>query len=161
MEIVKYPNDILNKLLEPVLNFNSDLHGILDEMYRTMLRANGVGLAANQVGLDMSMFLMKTKAGELIEVINPFVVGFSEEKANLREGCLSAPNEFDTVDERANEVEIEFQDRNGVATRRKFTGIDAVCVQHEYDHVNGVFFFSKLKLNRQRRRALERKWGKI
>lgn len=140
MEIVKYPNDILNRACSVVMEFNADLHGILDAMYQTMERARGVGLAANQVGLDMSMFIMKTKAGERIEVINPFIVGFSEEKANLREGCLSAPNEFDTVEERWQEVEIEFQDRNGVAQRRKFSGIDSVCVQHEYDHINGIFF---------------------
>jgi peptide deformylase len=161
MEIVKYPNDILNKACSVVLEFTPALHQILDDMYQTMVRHRGVGLAANQVGLDMSMFIMKTKAGELIEVINPFIVGFSEEKANLTEGCLSAPNEFDVVEERHKEVEIEFQDRNGVAQRRKFSGIDSVCVQHEYDHINGIFFFSKLKLNRQRRRQLERKWGKI
>jgi peptide deformylase len=161
VEIVKYPNKILSKACSVVLDFNTDLHGILDEMFITMERARGVGLAANQVGLDMSMFVMKTKDGERVEVINPFIVGFSEQKANITEGCLSAPNEFDVVAERAMEVEIEFQDRSGVAHRRKFVGRDAVCVQHEYDHLMGVFFFSKLKLNRQRRRALEKKWGKL
>lgn len=161
MEIVKYPNDILTKPCSVVLEFTPELHQILDDMYQTMVRARGVGLAANQVGLDLSMFIMKTKAGDLIEAINPFIVGFSQEKANLREGCLSAPNEFDTVEERCNEVELKYQDRNGIAHRKTFSGIDAVCVQHEYDHINGIFFFSKLKLNRQKRRQLERKWGKI
>lgn len=157
MEIVKYPNDILNKVLSPVVTFDDQLHQQLDAMYSTMLRVNGIGLAANQVGLNTSMFVMRTKRGQKFEVINPQILHKSDAKALLSEGCLSAPDIFDIVEERSDGVEVTFQDRNGIEQREVFTGIDAVCFQHEYDHLLGVFFFSKLKLSRQVRRALTRK----
>ena len=162
MEIVKYPNPILNKKCSKVTEFDQDLHLELFNMIDVMNRSKGIGLAANQVGLDKAMFVMISQEhGTLIEAINPELIHLTEDKANLSEGCLSASGEFDIVQERVNIVSMKYQDKNGEQKEITLTGIDAVCAQHEYDHLQGIFFFSKLDLTRQRRRALERKWGKI
>lgn len=161
MVIVKYPNPILNKKCSKVLVFDEYLHGTLDEMFVVMKNSKGIGLAANQVGLDQAMFIMLTSDGTLVEAVNPELIHLTDVKANLTEGCLSASGEFDIVQERVNIVCMKFQDRNGEHKEITLTGLDAVCAQHEYDHLQGIFFFSKLELTRQRRRALERKWGKL
>lgn len=159
MEILKFPNPKLLTKCEQVTVFGTELKTILDNMWETMLANYGVGLAANQVGLSYNMFVMEGPEEEKIYLVNPTVKSKSQAPANLREGCLSAPGEFLVRPDRSVWVEIEFQDAEGKAARRVFKGINAVCVQHEMEHLEGKGFMTSTSLNKTKRIELAKKWG--
>jgi peptide deformylase len=149
MELVKFPNNILTKPTKKVAAFDEALHKELDTMLEIMNANNGMGLAANQVGLTKSMFIMKDKQGNIIEFVNPKIV---ERAGNqmLSEGCLSAPGVSLTIP-RSEQIYVEAYTRNGEQFQIVATGMESVCIQHEFDHLQGIFFLSKA--NRQQRRA--------
>ena len=105
----------------------------------TMQKYNGIGLSANQCGIQERMFVM----GDFV-CINPKIVSHSAEVERIREGCLSYPGLFVTV-ERYKTVDVEFYDENGKLQRHHFEGVTAQCFQHELDHMNGVTFTSRVK----------------
>lgn len=155
MEIVKYPNDILKQVCEPVTEFGEQLHKALDEM-KTIMEANaGMGLAANQVGIAKRFFIMKDLKGKIHEFINPKIVSSDGHQA-LEEGCLSLPGQFTTVDRPA-QITVEAQDRNGEPFKIGAIELEAVCISHEIDHLDGIFYIEKL--SRQQRRAILRAAG--
>lgn len=161
MQIIQWPHPFLSEVCNEVDNFNSELHQILDDMLKVLKATKGIGLAANQVSVLFRIFIMTPKLedgslGDVIEFINPEIIEASSEKAGLNEGCLSAPNIYAPVQERSEQVTVRAKDRNGNEFTQTFTGINAVCVQHEIDHLDGIFFFSKL--NRQNRRQAQRAW---
>ncbi len=157
-ELLYYPNPILSEKCEDVVDFNEDLHYLLDEMAKVMVKSNGMGLSANQIGELKNVFIMQELSGKIIEFINPIMLEKSEEKAMIREGCLSSPNVFETVAERSDDVSIRAQDRTGNFFTINAHGIEAVCCQHEMDHLSGIFWFDRFP--RQPKRALIRKWDK-
>lgn len=120
-------------------------------MHRTMISANGIGLAANQVNVDIRMFVMNNDAKTFI---NPKIVEFSEEEQVMEEGCLSFPNLFFTV-MRPKTIVVSWLDEQLKEKVDKFTGIWAQCIQHEIEHLDGILFVdhaSKFKLGRARER---------
>lgn len=152
MKIVQYPNPILITPTEPVTEFNQELAITLGSMIELMKEANGIGLAAPQVGISKSFFVMKDNNGNNLYIINPKIIeteGFS----NMQEGCLSLPGIYLQVPNRADIVIAEFQNETGEWFKGVFTGLEALCFQHEYDHLQGIFFISKVSRN-QRRAAL-------
>lgn len=155
MEIIKYPNDILQKVCEPVIEFGEQLHKTLDQMREVMIANNGMGLAANQVGIAKRFFIMKDLKGNIHEFINPKIVA-TDGIQNLEEGCLSLPGQFTALDRPA-QVTVEAQDRNGETFKIGAIGIEAVCICHEYDHLDGLFYIDRL--SRQQRRAILRQAG--
>lgn len=155
MEIVKYPNDILKQVCEPVTEFGEQLHKTLDEM-KTIMEANqGMGLAANQVGITKRFFIMKDLKGKVHEFINPKIVSSDGIQA-LEEGCLSLPGQFTTVSRPA-QITVEAQDRNGETFKIGAIALEAVCISHEIDHLDGIFYIEKI--SRQQRRAILRAAG--
>lgn len=152
LHTVKYPDPILTTPCQPYLfmmNFN--LAGLLDEMAKHMEAEKGIGLAANQVNVPYRIFIMLDQKGKLWEFINPRITerdGFQQ----INEGCLSAPGAFVSVP-RAQNVTVVAQDRNGEEFTVVCYDIEAVCVQHELDHLDGVFYLDKTSRN-QRRAAL-------
>lgn len=153
LTIVKYPNPVLKQTCEPVTEFSSELHAQLDEMLPLMKANNGMGLAANQVGITKRFFIMLDKKGQLHEFINPVLVeGEPVAGAQINEGCLSAPGVFVQVP-RLSVVTVRAQNRHGEEFTVVAEGVEAVCVQHELDHLNGEFFLEKTSRN-QRRLAL-------
>lgn len=158
MKLKFYPDEYLKKVCKKVEVFDAALHKELDEMKKIMVQFKGMGISANQVGLDKRMFLIETK-NELLECINP-VIENKKGKANLEEGCLSSPGIFAKIPSRSYELEIIFQNRYGCILKKKLSGIYAVCAEHEMDHLNGIFWFDRLEI-RQQRREIERKWKKI
>lgn len=137
----------LYKRCRPVTEFNSRLHQLLDDMAETLEQANGVGLAAPQVGiLRRAVIVIETNVPEgedeyVIELINPEIIESSGEQ-NGPEGCLSVPGEFGLV-KRPMNVKVRAQNRFGEWFEVEGTGLTARCFCHELDHLEGIVFTSK------------------
>jgi peptide deformylase len=147
--IVKVPNKVLTTPAKPIKKFDTKLHKLICDMKDTLGAARdpeGVGLAATQIGIGMSVFIMKpTKSASFTVCINPHILS-SEGTAEIKkkkeprlEGCLSIDNIWSSV-ARTNKVELAYQDEKGVQHHKTFTKFPAVIVQHEVDHLNGVLF---------------------
>ena len=158
MKILQFPHPKLLKSCEEVTIFDEYLKEALDDMWRTMLAAGGQGLAANQVGILKDMVVMKGPEGRL-NLVNPYISMKSEVPANLKEGCLSAFNEFLIVPGRAEWVQVKYQDENGDHKSILLKGIYAVCAQHELDHLDGKSFMEHPSLPAATRKALASRWG--
>lgn len=159
MEILTFPHPSLFTKCQPVTVFGPELKTLLDNMLLTMVANNGVGLAANQVGLTFNMFVMSSIDEEYICLVNPKILSKSIAPANLREGCLSAPGEYFIRSDRASWVEVGFQDETGAEKRRVFRGIQAVCVEHEMEHLEGKGFMQSTSIPKAKRLELSKKWG--
>ena len=124
-----------------------------------MISHNGMGLAANQVGVRYRLFVMADMNGKYLSVVNPIIISRSSVPANLKEGCLSAPGEILTLSERASWVQVKFQDETGKSQTRVFKDIYAVCVQHEMDHLDGKSHLQSSSIPRAKRKLLAKRWG--
>ncbi len=137
----------LYKKCRPVTDFNSRLHQLLDDMRETLANANGVGLAAPQVGvLRRAVLVIETNVPEgeserVLELINPEIVE-SDGEQDGPEGCLSVPGEYGLV-KRPMRVKVRAQDRNGQWFEAEGEGLTARCFCHEIDHLEGIVFTSK------------------
>ena len=144
--IVEKGDSVLNKHCRPVTDFNDRLHTLLDDMAETLMHANGVGLAAPQVGvLRRAVLVLETNHPEdeqdrIIELINPEIVDQSGKQAGP-EGCLSLPGVFGWV-ERPDHVKVRAQDRFGNWFEVEGEGLTARAFCHELDHLDGVLFDS-------------------
>lgn len=127
----------LRKVCRPVEQFDNRLAELLDDMFETMYDADGVGLAAPQVGVLRRAVVIDTGDGP-VELINPRITK-SEGIQGDSEGCLSFPGQAGYV-ERANKVTVEGFDRNGKLRRYKAEGLFARAIQHELDHLDGLLF---------------------
>lgn len=137
----------LYKKCRPVTDFNPRLHQLLDDMAETLAAANGVGLAAPQVGvLRRAVLVLETNVPEgeperVIELINPEIIESSGEQDGA-EGCLSVPGEYGLV-KRPMKVKVRAQDRYGKWFEAEGEGLTARCFCHELDHLEGIVFTSK------------------
>ena len=163
MEIITYPNKILKQISKPVERFDSELHKLLDDMYDTMLKHNGVGLAAIQVAVPIRALLIDIGDEEgnqskdtLIEVINPEFLEWNGTQKDT-EGCLSVPDYFDDVERYAN-VKVKFYDRFGNEQIMDADGLLSVAFQHETDHLDGHLFVERLDYIK--RKKFEKEWKK-
>ena len=138
---------ILYKVCRPVVKFNDRLHQLLDDMADTLAKANGVGLAAPQVGvLRRAVLVLETNVGEdeeefVIELINPEILETSGEQIG-GEGCLSVPGEYGVV-RRPSYVKVKAQDRFGEWFEYEGEGLTARCICHELEHLDGHLFLEK------------------
>lgn len=161
MEVLKFPHSSLSKVCQkvPEQHFGVHVTSLLEDMYGLMRSLGGMGMAANQVGLDYRMFVMETKNKEKLFLINPTIINRSVTLTNLKEGCLSAPNTFIDTGARSLWVQVAYQDENGKPYIRTFTDIHSVCAQHEIDHLDGKSFLELPSIPRSVRRKLASKWG--
>ena len=136
-EIVKEGNDCLRKVCRPVEKFDERLGELLDDMAETMYQANGVGLAAPQVGILRRVVVIDVGDG-IIELVNPRILRTAGSETTS-EGCLSFPGEYGLV-ERPTEVEIEAEDRHGKTFRMTGHDLLARAFCHETDHLDGKVF---------------------
>lgn len=143
LPIVTYPNEILEIECRKVTEFDKKLRKFLDDMYDTMIAADGVGLAAPQVGKDIAVAIVDIgdETGT-IEMVNPEVLEVRGEQIDL-EGCLSFPNLYGEVS-RPDYVKVTFQDRKGRNLLVEAEGFLARAILHEIDHLHGVLFTSKV-----------------
>jgi len=123
---------------------------IADKMSEAMIKFGGIGLSANQVGLNARMFVMKTEDKGIVPFFNPELTKVSQDTDMMKEGCLSFPDIYLMI-KRSKVVELRYQDVEGNEQTIMLEGLAARCVQHEIDHLNGVLFLqraSRLKLER-------------
>lgn len=143
-EIIKFGDEILRKKCRPVTNFDERLSSLLDDLVETLVRSEGVGLAAPQIGIlrRVAVVNVRDKHGT-IELVNPEIV---EEKGSQvgNEGCLSSPNEWCEV-ERPNKVIVKAFDRHGNEFTISGTELLARALCHEIDHLDGILFTDRVK----------------
>lgn len=152
--ILSYPDPRLRTLAKPVETFDDNLKTLIDDMFKTMYAAKGIGLAATQIDEHIQLIVMDlSEDGDQPRVfINPKITPLVDEQFTYEEGCLSVPDYYDKVD-RPKRVKIEAMDAEGKAFEEEAEGMLAVCIQHEIDHLNGKLFvdyLSKLKQDRAR-----------
>lgn len=149
MELVYHPNDFLNKVVEEV-NLEDpgfDPVELKKEMVEFMLKSGGIGLSANQIGLNHKLFVMGDSVQNSTMCINPTILQYTEDTTLDTEGCLSFPGIFVKV-KRPKEILAEFYDEHLEKQTVKITGYSAKCYLHELDHLLGITFkdrVSKLK----------------
>ena len=148
--IITEPNEILRQVSKPVIRVGNDERKLMDDMLETMYAANGIGLAAIQIGIPRRIIVMDiSKDGNKNPMffVNPVIKSKDKEKTTYEEGCLSVPNYFAEVD-RPKYCEVEYLDYSGESKILKADGLLATCIQHEMDHLEGILFIdylSKLK----------------
>lgn len=162
LEILTYPNPILREVSLPVEKFTPQLKTLISDMLETMYDANGIGLAAPQVGELIQLLVIDTRpqdekkrrynydemtelekqVSQPLVLINPQIVkGYG--KTTFDEGCLSVPSFFDTV-ERFEKIDVKAQDADGKEFTFTVDGLLAICIQHEMDHLQGTLFIDHL-----------------
>ncbi len=143
LNVVKYPDNTLEKKCADVLEINEEVLMLLDDMYETMVETNGVGLAAPQIGVLKNMVVISVDDEKIFKMINPKIISHSDEKILWNEGCLSVPGVYSDV-ERFAEVEVEYTNIYGNLVRMHADNLLSVCIQHELDHLNGVLFIDRI-----------------
>ena len=166
-DIIEVPDKRLKTISAPVAQVSDATRALMDDMLDTMYAANGIGLAAIQIGVAERIIVMDLKGkdapddeAEALEYdplanegprffVNPEITWASDALNNYQEGCLSVPGFFDDV-ERPAQCRIQFLDYDGVAQEIECDGLLATCIQHEMDHLNGIVFLDHLsRLKRQ------------
>lgn len=143
LPIVMFPEKILQQKCAKLTSFDKKLAKLLNNMYETMVEADGVGLAAPQVGVKKQVAVVEIEEGSgVIELINPEVLEVEGEQTGV-EGCLSFPDLYGEVS-RPYRVKVRAQDRKGNFFEIEAEGFLARAIQHEMDHLQGVLFTSKV-----------------
>ncbi|OUX42202.1 peptide deformylase [bacterium TMED277] len=147
-KILMYPDPRLLKQSVKIKNIDTEVKTIAEDLVDTMYSAEGVGLAAPQIGINKRIFVMDCNDGqekrEYVIVINPEVISSSEELKTYKEGCLSIPEITEEV-VRPEKVQVNYEDLSGKLKTEKLDGLWATCFQHELDHLNGKLFIDYLK----------------
>ncbi len=156
LEILEYPDPRLRTIAKPVGEVNDDIRTLIDDMFETMYDAPGIGLAATQVNVHKQIIVMDLSEdkSEPRVFINPKIEVLDGELEAMQEGCLSVPGFYEDV-KRIEHCRITAKDRNGEEFVIEATGLLAVCIQHEMDHLNGKLFvdyLSSLKRTRIRKK---------
>ena len=145
--ILTEPNKLLRQISQPVEKVTKDEQSLMDDMLDTMYAANGIGLAAIQIGVPKRIIVMDlSKNSEKKEpryFVNPVIKNKDLKKATYEEGCLSVPNQFAEID-RPSKCEVEYLDYDGKKKFLKADGLLATCIQHEMDHLEGILFIDYL-----------------
>ena len=154
LKIIIAPDPRLLEVSKHVTLINNEVKDLLKDMLEIMYKSNGIGLAAPQVGVLKRLVVMdcsdQTIKKKPLKFINPEILNLSSEKSEFEEGCLSLPTQYAKV-ERPSSIEVRYEDENGKKIKKNFSGIEAICLQHEIDHLDGKLFvdhISKLKKNR-------------
>jgi len=149
--IITEPNKLLRQISKPVGKVGIEEQKLMDDMLETMYEANGIGLAAIQVGIPKRIIVMDISKEENKKepryFVNPIIKNKDSKKSTYEEGCLSVPNQFAEID-RPSQCDVEYLDYNGNKKILHAEGLLATCIQHEMDHLEGILFIdylSKLK----------------
>ena len=165
--IITEPNKILRQKSMLVETVRKEERKLMDDMLETMHHANGIGLAAIQIGIPKRIIVIDILKNEEkknpMYFVNPIIKNKNSEYSTYEEGCLSVPNYFAEID-RPNKCEIEYLDYNGQKKILKAEGLLATCIQHEMDHLEGILFIdylSKLKKSMIIKKLLRKKKDNI
>lgn len=159
--IVKYGQEVLETIAEPVATFDGDLEKLIADMFETMYAANGVGLAAPQIGISKRIAVIDVTSSEdpkaKLVIVNPVILS-TEGKAVQEEGCLSLPD-FRAKTGRPLRATVRAQDLHGQEFTRTGEGLLARAFCHEVDHLNGMLFIQHLSM--LKRDSIKRKVRKM
>lgn len=143
LKIIKYPETILRKTSKPIRDFNGDLKKLAEDMAKIMYDDDGIGLAAPQVNISQRLIVIGSEKGRDYKTyVNPEITFKSKDKATNEEGCLSLPQIFGLVS-RPKKIHIKYQDLDGNICKEKKSGLEAIVIQHEIDHLNGILFIDR------------------
>ena len=150
--ILTEPNSILRQVSKPLENIGKEEQSLMDDMLETMYHANGIGLAAIQIGVPKRIIVMDIAKKDQnkknpMYFVNPVIKNKNKDLSTYEEGCLSVPNQFAEID-RPSKCQVEYLDYYGNKMNLKADGLLATCIQHEMDHLEGILFIdylSKLK----------------
>lgn len=118
---------------------------LVEILHEIMIKNNGIGLAANQLGIRKSCFVMNID-GRKFNVFNPVITAFSKEECIIKEGCLSFPKSYIEIS-RPKEIHVCYQDELKAIHQENLDGMAARCFQHEYDHLQGITMFQRYQAN--------------
>lgn len=159
LPLVQAPDPRLKEVSRPVAGIDTELRGFMKDMLDTMYAANGIGLAAIQVGVPKRVVVIdldpKGPNSKPIYLVNPEIVWRSDEAATSQEGCLSVPEFWEEL-ARSARIRVCYTDENNKTCEVEADGLLATCLQHEIDHTNGLLFIdhlSKLKRNMALRKS--------
>ena len=142
-KIRKYGDPALRKECERVEKIDDEILQLLDDMVETMHEADGIGLAAPQVGSNKRVFVLDLGDGHIRRIINPEFIEHSEEKEENEEGCLSVPGIYKKV-QRSSKVKIKYMNEKWEEVTEEAEGLLARAFQHENDHLDAVLFVDRL-----------------
>ena len=161
-EVVIMGDPILRTAAAEVDAFDPDLKTLVRDMFETMYHAEGIGLAAPQIGISQRVIVVDLRSEEQPEarlaLINPKVVWASKESEKAPEGCLSIPG-LEEVIKRSSAIRVEAVDIDGGSIELETEGLFARVLQHEIDHLDGILFVDRVSA--LKRRILMKKWKKI
>ena len=143
LEVRKYPDEILKRRAKKVDEITPEIKELIFNMAETLRQTQGSGLAANQVGLSIRLFVALVES-KFYAIINPEIIKQSKEISDMEEGCLSIPGIYGDVPRPA-EIVLSGYDKNGKRLKIKASGLRARVFQHETDHLNGILFIDKAK----------------
>jgi len=149
LKIEKYPSEILKKKTKIVKTIDDEIKKIVRDMFETMYKYSGIGLAANQVGIDLSIVVIDLKDKNIapMVLINPEIKFLDNKKKVLEEGCLSFPGYYDKVCRR-NKIQVKFLDISGKEQKIVAEDLLSRVIQHEVDHLRGVLFIQRMSFLR-------------
>lgn len=156
LDILTYPDPFLKTIAKPVTSFDEALTTLTEDMIETMYDSRGIGLAATQIGSDKKIFIIDIEfrpddpdsIKNPIVIINPEIIETSGE-IDYEEGCLSVP-EIRSIVRRPSHVKLQYQALDQSQKILEADELMAVCIQHEFDHLNGKLFLDRLpKMNRK------------
>ena len=153
--ILEFPDPRLRTIAKPVAEVDDTIRTLVDDMFETMYAANGIGLAASQIDVHLRVVVidLQDEEHEPLVLINPEFELLTEEIDEMQEGCLSVPGIYEVV-KRPEHIRLRALDRDGNPYEMEATGLLAVCIQHECDHLNGKLFVDHLSnLKRTRIRS--------
>ncbi len=162
-----YGDPVLRKKCLPVEKIDDEVKKLVNDMVDTMEAHNGIGIAAPQVGSSLRIFITyvpiedeegEVSPGTMRVFINPEIIEYSEEQTEMQEGCLSIPTVTGTV-ARPCKVQVKALDLEGNEFVGEFSGLEAHCVLHENDHINGVLFVDRVR--GKERKMLAKKLRKV
>ncbi|MGM0536017.1 MAG: peptide deformylase [Pseudomonadota bacterium] len=160
LPILEFPDERLRTIAAPVETVDDEVRQLVDDMLETMYDARGIGLAATQVDVHRRVIVMDVSDDQSrpLVLINPTFTPIGDEREPMQEGCLSIPEYYAEVP-RALKVHLEALDRDGKPYEIEAEGLLAHCIQHEYDHLEGVLFvdyLSALKRDRVMKKMQKR-----
>ena len=170
LPIVVAPDPVLKSVALPVAEVTAEIRTLMDNMYATMINANGIGLAANQVSVLKRIIVAEVEyyeneqdpaKAQPVKMANPEILSFSEDLFEVGEGCLSFPDVYEDR-ERPNTIVVRYIDENNQPQERTFDGLLSFCIQHEIEHLDGIVLTDKMakaksKMVNEKLRKLKKK----
>lgn len=155
--ILTYPHPDLATLCQPVDTFDEELKTLVQDLIDTMRASPGVGITAAHIGVAQRVFVLELTPSSVLTYINAEIIHASTETMRHMEGSVSMPGFTDEVD-RPKSISLGFQDVTGAMHEETAEGFHAICIQHEIDQLNGIFWIKRL--SRLKRERLVRRWEK-